>query len=109
MFQPFTKIKNTSPERIKPIIVIFSRIGIKSSEMGKASLQIIDAIKKLPLAEKLYIIELVFRDIRTETLKIEQEEQQRRAAAALLLSDYQSDKELTAFTALDREDFYEAN
>ena len=75
--------------------------------MGKASLQIIDAIKQLTLAEKLHIIELIFRDIRTETLKIEQVELQRKAAAELLLSDYQSDKELTAFTALDREDFHE--
>ena len=76
--------------------------------MGEASLQIIDAIKQLSLAEKLQIIELIFRDIRSETLKIEQADKQRRAAAELLLSDYQSDKELTAFTALDREDFYEA-
>jgi len=29
-------------------------------------------------------------------------------AAKALLSDYQTDKELTAFTLLDSEDFYEA-
>ncbi len=75
--------------------------------MGKATLRIIDAIKQLTLAEKLHLIELIFRDIRSETLKIDQAEKQRRAAAELLLSDYQSDKELMAFTTLDREDFYE--
>jgi hypothetical protein len=36
----------------------------------------------------------------------EQKQQALRAAAAALLSDYQSDHELTAFHALDGEDFH---
>lgn len=35
------------------------------------------------------------------------EEEQRRKAATLLLEDYEEDKELTAFTELDTDDFYE--
>ena len=77
--------------------------------MGTKTLQIIDVIKQLPLTEKLFIIELIFRDIRTGTLNREKDEQQRRAAAELLLSDYQTDEELIAFTALDKEGFHEAN
>ena len=77
--------------------------------MGTKTLQIIDVIKQLPLTEKLFIIELIFRDIRTGTLKREKEEEQRRAAAELLLSDYQTDEELIAFTALDKEGFHETN
>ena len=76
--------------------------------MGEASFLLIDAIKQLPLAEKLFIIEAISREIRTETLKAEEEDQKRRTAAELFLADYRSDKELTAFLALDKEDFHEA-
>jgi hypothetical protein len=76
--------------------------------MNMEALQILDAIKQLPLAEKLRIIELIFRDIREEALKNEKEEDRRRKAAELLLADYQNNEELTAFKVLDKEDFYEA-
>lgn len=78
--------------------------------MGKETLQIIDEIKLLPLEEKLYIIELIFRDIRNGTTKRNiEEEEKRREAAEILLADYQNDEGLISFTALDKEDFYEAN
>ena len=35
------------------------------------------------------------------------EEEVRKKAAQLLLEDYQNDRELTVFTALDKEGFYE--
>lgn len=72
-----------------------------------STLQIIDVIKRWPLSEKLRIIELIFRNIREETLEKEDEQQRRREAAGLLLEDYQNDEELTAFTVLDKEDFHE--
>ena len=75
--------------------------------MGIKTLQIIDVIKQLPLSDKMYIIELIFKDLRQETLKKEKEEEKRRQVARLLLTDYQNDKELTVFTTLDKEDFYE--
>ncbi len=67
--------------------------------------QIIDEISRLTLPEKLYIMETVLRSIRQET---EPEQTSLAHAASLLLADYQEDKELTAFTALDGEDFHEA-
>ncbi|HFA51095.1 MAG TPA: hypothetical protein ENJ95_18945 [Bacteroidetes bacterium] len=73
------------------------------------ALQIVDVIKQLPLIEKLFIVELIFKDIRSEALKEEEDLKQRREAAELLLTDYQNDKELVAFTALDKENFYEAS
>ena len=70
-------------------------------------LQIIDIIRQLPLSEKLYLIELISKDIRQEISDQEQEEEQSRKAAELLLADYQNDEELAAFTVLDNEDFLE--
>lgn len=71
------------------------------------SIQIIDHIKALSLLEKLNLIELIFQEIREDTLKSNFEEKQREKAVELLLDDYRSDKELTAFTSLDNEAFYE--
>ena len=68
------------------------------------AIQLIEAIKQLPLAEQLLVIELIFKNIREKALD---EEKKRRKAAEQLLTDYQNDEELTAFTALDKEDFYE--
>ena len=75
--------------------------------MGIETMQIMDIIKSLPLSEKMYIAELIFKDMREQTLKIEKEEEVRKKAAQLLLEDYQNDRELTVFTALDKEGFYE--
>ena len=64
--------------------------------------QIIQEIQRLTLVKKFYIIE--------ETIKaIKQEESynQMDLAVKLLYNDYAKDKELTAFTALDFQDFYE--
>lgn len=72
------------------------------------SIQIIDHIKALSLLEKLNLIELIFQEIRSEALTGNIEEKQREKAVELLLDDYRSDKELTAFTSLDNEAFYEA-
>ncbi|MCB0638467.1 MAG: hypothetical protein KDC54_17680, partial [Lewinella sp.] len=59
-----------------------------------------------PLREKLLLVELLFRDIREEALSEKTEQRDREEAAAALVSDYE-EGELTAFTALDSEDFYE--
>jgi len=69
--------------------------------------QIINALKQLPLSQKLFIMELVFRDMREETIKREKGEQGIEKAAERLLADYQNDEESTTFTVLDKEDFYE--
>lgn len=67
------------------------------------AIQIIREIQRLTLVKKFYVIE--------ETIKaIKQEEtsNQMDLAVKMLYNDYANDKELTAFTALDFQDFYEA-
>ena len=63
---------------------------------------IIDEINQLPLTEKLLVVEKTLEAIRQEK-KLSLKE-----AANLLYNDYKSDKELTIFTQLDTEPFYEA-
>jgi len=75
--------------------------------MSTEALRLLDAIRQLSLSDKLTLIELIFRDIKEETINRAEEEKRRRKAAERLLVDYQKDEELTAFTALDQEDFYE--
>ena len=102
--------------------------------MSKQAIQLAELFKQLPLAEKLQLMELMFREIKEQTLKkekaanharkagfskaqfemsldfnepLESADAMRRKAAELLLDDYLHDEELTAFTTLDGEDFYE--
>ena len=63
---------------------------------------LIKEIQRLPLSDRIYVIEKIIRSIRKQQDKI-----QMTRAAEDLHSDYVSDKELTAFTDLDFEDFYE--
>jgi hypothetical protein len=66
--------------------------------------QLIDEINHLSLAEKLYIMEVIVQSIRQET---QTHSSNLENAASTLLSDYNNDRELTAFLALNGEDFYE--
>lgn len=63
---------------------------------------IIREIEVLPLTEKLFVIERTLKSIRTE------KEKGLKSAVDSLYDDYKSDKDLTAFTQLDSEPFYEA-
>ena len=65
---------------------------------------IIKEIIKLPIIERMLIIENAMKSIREETAK----ERSLKEGAKALLSDYTTDKELTVFTSLDGENFYEA-
>jgi hypothetical protein len=65
--------------------------------------EIISEINKLPVSQRLTLIELTLKKIRQEEKK-----ERMRAAAELLYNDYVTDPELTALTSLDHEDFYEA-
>jgi hypothetical protein len=64
--------------------------------------EIICAIKMLPVSERILIIEQTLKTIR----EIETGKMMENAADALL-EDYKNNKELTAFTVLDCEAFYE--
>jgi hypothetical protein len=64
--------------------------------------EIINAIKKLPVTKRMLIVEQTLKAIR------ESETREKMAKAAnVLYEEYQKNKDLTAFTALDCEAFYE--
>lgn len=62
--------------------------------------ELIQEINHLSIKERIYILERILHCIRME-------EEELKIAADTLLDDYQNDDELTAFTALDAENFYE--
>jgi len=63
---------------------------------------IIQEIDSLPAYKRMFIVEHVIRSIRLNNQECSLEE-----AADRLYADYRNDKELTVFTQLDCEDFYE--
>ena len=65
--------------------------------------QILHEIEMLPRQTKMFVVEKVLHSIRQQ----EQKEEMKRAAE-MLYDDYLTDKELTAFTSLDGESFYES-
>jgi len=64
--------------------------------------ELIKEIQKLPVRKRIYVIERSMHLMRKQ-----EEEVQMKKAADDLYEDYLSDKELTAFTNLDFENFYE--
>ncbi len=66
------------------------------------TIDIIKEINKLPLSERLYILEKTI-----QSLKGNEEQNQMMIASEALAEEYKTNKELTAFTNLDIEDFYE--
>lgn len=64
--------------------------------------EIIKEIQLLPLQKRIYIIEEIIRSIRRQS-----EKNQMEIAAESLYEDYSNDKNLTAFTDIDFENFYE--
>jgi hypothetical protein len=64
--------------------------------------QLIKELQKLPVKKRMYVIE---RSI--QIMRKGEEEDQIKKAVNELSEDYRADKELTAFTALDLENFYE--
>jgi len=63
---------------------------------------IIHEINNLPAYKRMFIVEHIIRSIR-----LNNHEHSLETAADSLYADYRDDKELTAFTQLDCEDFYE--
>jgi hypothetical protein len=64
--------------------------------------EILQSIRQLPFNERLSIIEKTLKTLH------ESKDTQLEKAANALMADYKTDKELTAFTAIDFENFYEA-
>lgn len=65
--------------------------------------EILDKISKLSPAEKLFIIEKTFKEF-LHSNSVEQ----MTIAAETLENEYKTNQELTAFSSIDFEDFYEA-
>ena len=63
---------------------------------------IIKEIKRLPLSKRFIVIEETIKSIKKEEMG-----NQMKMVAEDLYEDYLNDKELTAFTSLDFEHFYE--
>ena len=64
--------------------------------------EILQSIRQLPFNERISIIEKALKTLH------ESKDTQLEKAANALMADYKTDKELTAFTAIDFENFYEA-
>ena len=64
--------------------------------------EIINAIKKLPVNKRMLIIERTLR-----TIRVSETRKKMTDAADALYEDYYENKELTEFTLLDCESFYE--
>ena len=71
--------------------------------------EILEILKLLTNAERLTLAKLALTMAREEwkSLTPEEKKQQLAMSAELAILDYLQDEELTAFSALDSEDFYE--
>lgn len=70
--------------------------------MNMETKEIMTAIRKLPVSKRILIVERTLKTIReSETRK------KMLKAVETLFTDYKNDKELTIFTQLDYEAFYE--
>ncbi len=67
------------------------------------TLELIQEIQRLPLTKKFYVVEETIKSIKNDEMN-----QQMELAVNELYGDYCNNKELTAFTSLDLEHFYEA-
>ena len=63
---------------------------------------IIKEIKRLPITKRFYVVEETIKSIKKDEIQ-----NQMKLAADKLYIDYTNDKELTIFTSLDFENFYE--
>ncbi|MBX9785517.1 MAG: hypothetical protein K2X48_19720 [Chitinophagaceae bacterium] len=66
------------------------------------ALEIIQEIQRLPITKRFYVVEETIKSIKKEEMSHQME-----LAANELYNDYATDKNLTAFTSLDFEQFYE--
>lgn len=65
--------------------------------------EIIREIKKLPLSDRIVVIEKTLKSVKEDSVKHPMER-----ASEILYNDYKNDKELTAFSSIDLDKFYEA-
>jgi hypothetical protein len=66
------------------------------------TIDLLKEIQRLPLTKRIFIIEETLKSIKQEEMKHQME-----MAVSELHEDYVNDVELTSFTSLDIENFYE--
>lgn len=66
------------------------------------TIDLIKEIQRLPLTKRFYVVEETIKSIKKEEMSHQME-----LAVNELYNDYVNDKDLTAFTSLDFENFYE--
>lgn len=64
--------------------------------------ELIKEIERLPLDDRMFLIEKAIHSMR-----IQNEKSKMAKAASSLIREYSKNSELTSFTALDSEEFYE--
>ena len=64
--------------------------------------ELIEQIEQLPIQDRIYLVEKVVHSIRAQA-----DQENMTQAAESLYQDYKNDKELTAFTDIDLDNFYE--
>ena len=72
----------------------------KHAKAMKTQASLLNQIFLLPVRERMMIVERTIHSIRTER-------NQTAKAVAMMADEYRTDGELTAFSTLDMEDFYE--
>ncbi|NQW31005.1 MAG: hypothetical protein HQ472_10900 [Ignavibacteria bacterium] len=65
--------------------------------------ELIQEIQNLPLTKRFYVVEEIIKSIKKEEIQ-----NQMGLAAKELYQDYVADKELTVFTGIDFDSFYES-
>ena len=65
--------------------------------------EILREIKRLPVSKRIYLVEKIIHSIR-----LQEDENAMLIASDALYADYATNKDLTAFTNIDYEDFHEA-
>ncbi len=64
--------------------------------------EIIKELRRMPVNKQIYVIEKTIQSIRQQ-----EDSKQMKKAVDQLYADYKNEQELTAFTNIDFEDFYE--
>ena len=82
------------------MIRIFAVLNLKYKDMEV--LEIIRNVNRLPMSQRMLVAERIIHSMR------QGKELSMETAAERLYEDYMTDKNLTVFTQLDCEDFYEA-
>lgn len=96
---------NPQTGEIENLEVLFFWRNARTNEM--IAEQVLEKLQKLPQVQQQEVLDFIEFLAARRAPTTANQKQQMAAAAQALLDDYETDTELTAFTALDGEDFHE--